>query len=72
MSEDLGDRMRKNYRELGEHEKWLIESVKQYGEEFYGLLEGYTQFDKREGSIAKTKLEEAVMWAVKAITAEKV
>lgn len=55
------------YRQLTEFEKNLIDSIKRDAE----LLEA--QFNQvqpggRELALARTKLEEAVMWAVKGIT----
>ena len=63
--------MRHEYRALSEAEKRQMKAVKDLGLDFYELLdrvadegEGMT----RELSLAKTKVEEAVMWAVKDIT----
>lgn len=54
------------YRELTEVEKNRVEAIKSVATELY------THFaeikDGRETSLAKTKLEEAVMWAVKGLT----
>lgn len=58
--------MRKRYRELSGTEKRQVEEVKAIATHFYGLLTGIG--DSRELSLAKTKLEEAVMWATKHIT----
>lgn len=58
--------MRHEYRELSDPEKDLVVLVKDRGLEFYTLLENMGQ--SREISIAKTKIEEAVMWATKHIT----
>ena len=59
-------RFRKEYRELNNYEKDLLSCIKQVAEE----LEGYINDapDGREKAIAMTKLEEAVMWAVKGVT----
>jgi hypothetical protein len=57
--------MRHEYRVLTQAEKDFMQAVKDKGLEFYTMLEG-TQ--SRELSLAKTKVEEAVMWAVKHIT----
>lgn len=61
---------RKQYRELSVDEKALIEAIKTKAEELYAL---YPQTDgrmaTRELSLAATKLEESIMWAVKSLTA---
>lgn len=58
--------MRHNYRVLSEDEKAFMMYVKDLGLQFHEVLEGRGQ--SRELSLAKTKIEEAVMWAVKHIT----
>ena len=67
--------MRHSYRLLTEDEKALVVRLKDVGGEFIALLhqaggtdpEG-ARFDSRELSIAHTKIEEAVMWAVHHVT----
>lgn len=44
-----------------------MERVKIMGNDFYAYLENFPK--TREMSLAKTKLEECVMWAVKGISA---
>lgn len=61
------DTVRHNYRVLNDQEKANMVAVKDKGKEFLDLLE--TLKPTRENSLAKTKVEEAVMWAVKSITA---
>jgi hypothetical protein len=58
--------MRKVYRELSAEEKALVELIKDKAEELHGILGGAPP--SREIALAKTNLEQAVMWAVKAIT----
>jgi hypothetical protein len=58
--------MRSKYRELTGPQKRQIEEVKEMARHLYGLFLGIG--DSREMSLAKTKLEECVMWATKAIT----
>ncbi len=58
--------MRHEYKVLTEVEKTQIELIKDNGLHFYSLCE--TIGNSRELSLAKTKVEEAVMWAVKHIT----
>ena len=58
--------MRHEYRVLDESEKMAMKRIKDLGREFTELCD--TVGASREMSIAKTKAEEAVMWAVKHIT----
>lgn len=59
--------MRHAYRVLSDAEKAQMQAIKDKGLEFHSLVEGVGA--SRELSLAKTKIEEAVMWAVKHITA---
>lgn len=59
--------MRHNYRVLSDDEKAKMVSVKDKGQELLDLINSLGA--GREYSIAKTKIEEAVMWAVKGLTA---
>jgi hypothetical protein len=67
--------VRHQYRVLSDREKAMMVSLKDKGAEFIDLLHiagGNPGVDKqasRELSIAQTKIEEAVMWAVKHVTA---
>jgi len=58
--------MRHEYRVLSEGEKAMMQAIKDKGLELHNLLDRIGQ--SRELSLAKTKTEEAVMWAVKHIT----
>jgi hypothetical protein len=60
--------MRHEYRVLSEEEKAQMKSVKDLGEEFARTCNQLGR--SRELSLAITKIEEAVMWAVKFITKE--
>jgi len=67
--------MRHAYRPLDEDERSAMLAVKDLGKAFYDKLHeiGATsryedRFASRELSIAATKIEEAVMWAVKHVT----
>lgn len=53
-------------RVLSDPEKAQMQDVKDMGLQFYVLCESLGQ--SRELSLARTKIEEAVMWAVKHIT----
>lgn len=58
--------MRHAYRVLTDEEKLQMQAIKDAGRDFHTMLEGIGE--SREMSIAKTKIEEAVMWAVKHLT----
>lgn len=58
--------MRHEYRTLSDEEKAQMKRVKDLGLEMHQQLE--SMGSSRQLSIAKTKNEEAVMWAVKHIT----
>lgn len=55
---------RPSYRELSAAEQQRVADIKERAQMLYVLFEG----ESREFALARTKLEEAVMWAVKAIT----
>ena len=59
--------MRQNYKELSEVERMDMRDVKALGLEFWEKCEAMGA--SRELSVAKTKIEEAVMWATTHITA---
>lgn len=59
--------MRHQYRVLTDDEKQKMQAVKDTGLAFHELIASLG--NSREVSLAKTKVEEAVMWAVKHITA---
>ena len=58
--------MRHEYRVLSDAEKASMKAIKDKGLELHELIKGIGQ--SRELSLAATKTEEAVMWAVKHIT----
>ncbi|MCG7508518.1 DUF7681 family protein [Mesorhizobium retamae] len=58
--------MRHAYRVLSEQEKAAMQEIKDIGLAFHDRIAALG--NSRELSIAKTKIEEAVMWAVKHIT----
>lgn len=62
--------VRHKYRVLTEEEKADMLRVKDLGADFLDLLDNLNvhPYSTREISIAKSKIEEAVMWAVKHIT----
>lgn len=59
--------MRHAYRILSDDEKVAMRAIKDKGLELYNLIENLGH--SRELSLAKTKVEEAVMWAIKHLTA---
>ncbi len=69
----MSDVFRKQYRPLTEAEKEFIENLKHEAEILYGLMDQSTFPGERSErarylNLAKTALEESVMWAVKALT----
>lgn len=58
--------MRHEYRVLSESEKALMQRIKDDGLALYEFLDSLG--NSRELSLAKTKVEEAVMWSVKHLT----
>lgn len=63
----VNNTMRHQYRVLSDAEKTNMQAIKDKGLELHDLISGIG--NSREISIAKTKIEEAVMWGVKHITA---
>lgn len=62
----MTDIFRKAYRQLGEKDKQALDEIKSKAQALHDLIEALGA--SREISLAKTKLEECVMWAVKGIT----
>ena len=62
--------MRHEYRVLSENEKHCMRVIKDRGLELYEFIDKIAEGSggSRELSLAKTKLEECVMWAVKHLT----
>lgn len=63
----VNNTMRHAYRVLSDVEKASMQQIKDDGLAFHDLIAGLG--NSRELSLAKTKVEEAVMWAVKHLTA---
>lgn len=63
----VNNAVRHTYRVLTDAEKAQMVAIKDKGAELLALIEACGH--SRELSIAKTKTEEAVMWAVKHVTA---
>ena len=67
----MTDTFRKEYRPLSHQTKAIVSHLKDKAEELLAAFEagGVNQsIDARSMALAKTNLEQAVMWAVKAIT----
>ena len=63
----VNNTMRHAYRVLTDEEKAAMQEIKDMGLAFHDRIAALG--GSREVSIAKTKVEEAVMWAVKHLTA---
>lgn len=63
----INNTMRHQYRVLSDTEKANMQALKDEGLKFHDMIAGLG--NSRELSLAKTRVEEAVMWAVKHITA---
>ena len=57
---------RPTYRKLNEKEEELMSEIKNQAQALYTRIDQTPA--SREQSIAKTKLEEAVMWSIKGLT----
>jgi hypothetical protein len=64
----VNNTFRHQYRVLSEHEKRIMVLIKDQGVAFDALISSSVP-KGREASIAKTKIEEAVMWSIKGLTA---
>lgn len=62
----VNNAVRHQYRVLSDAEKQQMLEIKDLGASFLAKIDEIGQ--SRETSLAKTKVEEAVMWAVKHIT----
>jgi hypothetical protein len=62
----VNNTMRHQYKVLSEEEKQQMTALKDVGLAFHEAVDKMGQ--SRELSLAKTKIEEAVMWAVKHVT----
>jgi hypothetical protein len=64
----VNNTMRHQYRILSDAEKRAMVQLKDMGKSFLAQIDECVP-QGRENSLAKTKIEEAVMWAVKGLTA---
>ena len=66
---DYDDPFRREYTPMDPVQKALIQDLKDAAMELYELMMRVdSEYDARCGYIARTHLEEAVMWAVKGVT----
>jgi len=65
----MADRFRQRQRVLTDNEDEFIYFIKESAEALEGRIEDALPAPGREKSLALTKLEEAVMWAIKGRTA---
>lgn len=63
----MSDTLRHQHRQLSEEAAGHVSSIKDAGDRLLVAIDAMGP--SREASIARTKVEEAVMWAVKAATA---
>jgi hypothetical protein len=64
----VNNTMRHQYRVLSDREKLAMMALKDMGASFIDQINDCVP-DGREADIAKIRIEEAVMWAVKGLTA---
>ncbi len=65
----MSDVFRKEYKQLSDEQKSLINNIKAQAQSLHASFEDCMfEHDKRMMALAKTNLEQAVMWAIKAIT----
>lgn len=66
---EKGDQvMRSVYRALSDEERAAMDRIKDLGAALWDEIHKVAKEGSRELSLAKTKVEESVMWAVKHIT----
>lgn len=68
----MSDVFRREYKPLTDEQKSWIASLKEDAEDVHNSFElcsqGLPESDKRMWALAKTNLEQVIMWAIKAIT----
>lgn len=64
----MTDTFNKEYIPLTDAVKCRIDQIKQSADKLYDDIDWAVDADKRMIALAKTNLEQAVMWAVKAVT----
>ncbi len=61
------DIMHQRHRIIASEDKARISSIKEIGRAFVNSCNTFSHHAPRESALAKTKMEEAVMWAIKGI-----
>jgi hypothetical protein len=64
----MADTFRKEYAALSDQQKTEMQAIKEKAEELEALFIKSMQREPRLMSLAKTHLENSVLWAVKAVT----
>lgn len=64
----MSDIFRKEYKALDESVKSRMEQIKNDAEKLWESIDWAPHADARMIALAKTNLEQSVMWAIKAIT----
>lgn len=65
----MSDTFRKEYKPLSDHQKLVLAEIKDKAEELLELFDQpHLEIDQRQMALAKTNLEQSIMWAVKSIT----
>lgn len=64
------DTFRKVYTPIDDQQKAEVQAIKEKAEELEELFGKSMQREPRLMAVAKTNLEQSVMWAVKAVTTE--
>lgn len=67
----MADTFRKEYSPLTEEQKAEMLAIKEKAEELEALFIKSMQREPRLMAVAKTHLEDSVMWAVKAVTTKE-
>jgi hypothetical protein len=63
------DIFKKTYKELTPEMKAFLDKLKEKAQELYDVIDkGGTPNNGREIALAKTNLEQSIMWAVKGLT----
>lgn len=64
----MKDVMRVEFSQISNEVKEVVKGIKVRGNELHEILENFENADERMMALAKTNLEQAIMWAVKALT----
>lgn len=64
----MSDVFRKEYKALSETDITRIDDIKEKAQQLWDSFEWTIGSDKRMMELAKTNLEQSVMWAIKSIT----